>query len=127
MAAERAAARAAAEMLLRAATLPDGSTADVRVADGAIAEIAPAATLAAAGSTEVLDLRDHVLLPALVEPHAHLDKALTADRFEVPTGDLGAAISAWHAHRATLEHGDIAERARRAALLALAHGVTALR
>ncbi len=36
----------------------------------------------------VIDLAGHVLLPAAAEPHAHLDKALTADRVPNPSGDL---------------------------------------
>jgi cytosine deaminase len=73
------------------------------------------------------DLAGYVVLPAPAEPHAHLDKALTAARFEVQAGDLGAAIAAWHDHRRTLTSEDIAERAERAARLSLTRGVTAIR
>jgi cytosine/creatinine deaminase len=74
-----------------------------------------------------LDLSGYVLLPAPAEPHAHLDKALTAERVEVQAGDLDAAIEAWHAHRAGLDEDDIAPRAESAALIALSRGVTAVR
>ena len=73
------------------------------------------------------DLTGYVVLPAPAEPHAHLDKALTAARFTVQAGDLGAAIAAWHDHRRTLTAEDIAERAERAARLSLTRGVTAIR
>ena len=73
-----------------------------------------------------LDLSGYVLLPAPAEPHAHLDKALTAERVKVQAGDLGAAIEAWHEHRRTLDVHDIAERAERAARLSLRRGVTAM-
>jgi cytosine deaminase len=74
-----------------------------------------------------LDPSDYVVLPAPAEPHAHLDKALTAERVKVQAGDLGAAIEAWHEHRRTLDVDDIAERAERAARLSLRRGVTAIR
>ena len=74
-----------------------------------------------------LDLSGYVLLPAPAEPHAHLDKALTAARVKVQAGDLEAAIEAWHEHRRELSVDDIARRAERAALISLARGVTAVR
>jgi cytosine deaminase len=114
-------------MLLRGATLADGSRADVRLAGESIAELGPAGGLAPSPGEESLDLAGYVLLPGLAEPHAHLDKAFTADRVPNATGDLLGAIAAWHAHRATLEVEEIAERARAAALLALSHGATAVR
>jgi cytosine/creatinine deaminase len=73
------------------------------------------------------DLSDYIVLPAPAEPHAHLDKALTAARVKVQAGDLSAAIEAWHEHRRTLDVADIAERAERAARLSLRRGVTAIR
>ncbi len=74
-----------------------------------------------------LDPSGYVLLPAPAEPHAHLDKALTAARVKVQAGDLGAAIEAWHEHRRELSVDDIARRAERAAQISLARGVTAIR
>ena len=74
-----------------------------------------------------LDLSGYVLLPAPAEPHAHLDKALTANRVKVQAGDLDAAIEAWHEHRRSLDTADIAERAEGAARISLARGVTAIR
>jgi cytosine deaminase len=114
-----------APLLLRGARSPAGAEVDVRVERGRIAAVEPAGAAGAAG--EVLDLRGHVLLPALAEPHAHLDKAYTADLFEDPAPDLLGAIGAWHAHRRTLSVDDIQARARRAALAALERGVTAIR
>ena len=86
----------------------------------------PAGSLAR-DEADSLDLSGYVLLPAPAEPHAHLDKALTAERVEVQAGDLNAAIEAWHAHRAGLGAEDIARRAESAALIALARGTTAVR
>ena len=113
-------------MLLQNTTLLDGSRADIRLDGDLIAAVGePGQT--DPGDGELLDLAGYVLLPAPAEPHAHLDKALTAERVEVQAGDLDSAIHAWHEHRRTLDAGDIATRAERAARICLARGVTALR
>lgn len=111
-------------MVLRNATLPDGSRGDVRLEGATIAEVAPEGRLDGA---EAIDLSGYVLLSAPAEPHAHLDKALTAGRVDVQPGDLHAAIQAWHAHRRGLTAEDIERRAEAAALGSLARGVTAIR
>jgi cytosine deaminase len=113
-------------LLLGGVTLPNGQTGDVRVEGGKIAAVT------APGGSDLpaerrIDLDGYLVLPAPAEPHAHLDKALTADRVPNPGGDLDGAISAWHAYRATLGPEDVARRATRAALLQLAHGATAIR
>jgi cytosine deaminase len=113
-------------MLLHDATLHDGSEANVRLEGDRIAEVGAPGTLAR-DEADSLDLSGYVLLAAPAEPHAHLDKAPTAERVEVQAGDLNAAIDAWHAHRAGLGEEDIARRAESAALIALARGVTAVR
>ncbi len=112
--------------VLRGATLGDGSRADVRLVDGLVAAVESGGLAPTAGE-QVIDLDGYVLLPAFAEPHTHLDKALTAARFGREFTELLAAIGAWHAYRETLSVEDIVERATRAALLALAHGATAIR
>ena len=57
----------------------------------------PASGTLAAGD---VDLSGQVLLPSFVEPHAHLDKALTASRAPNRTGDLLGAIAAMQAFAA---------------------------
>ena len=112
-------------MLLRAATLAGGAKVDVRLAGPTIAEVAP--LLAPLEGEAVVDLAGYLLLPAPAEPHAHLDKALTADRVVNASGDLYGAIVAWTEFRAGLTFDDIVERATRAALLLLSNGATAIR
>jgi cytosine deaminase len=112
--------------LLAGATLADGSCVDLRLRGGRIDAIGPSGTLGAGGE-ERLELAGYVLLPAPAEPHAHLDKTLTAERFTTQPGDLLAAIAAWDAHRRTLGEADIAERAKAALRDALARGATAVR
>jgi cytosine deaminase len=114
-------------LLLRHAQLSGGAKSDVRVRGGHIETIAPAGELTPLVEEQVLDLSGYLLLPAPAEPHAHLDKAFTAERFERAAPDLLTAIEQWHAHRATLNVEDVAERARAAALETLARGATAIR
>ena len=68
-----------------------------------------------------------ILVPTLVEPHAHLDKAFLAERVHNPTGDLMGAINAMIEAAPSITYDDIVERATRAALLMYANGVTAIR
>jgi cytosine deaminase len=113
--------------LLRSATLTDGSVVDVRIGGGLIVAVAPAGSLVSEAGEDLHDLDGYILLPAPAEPHAHLDKAFTADRIANPTGDLPGAIDAWLAYRASLGVQDILERARHGALSSLACGATAIR
>ena len=74
-----------------------------------------------------LQAQGYLLLPAFVEPHAHLDKAFLAERVPNPTGDLMGAIRAMESARESITLLDTIERAERAARLMLANGVTAIR
>jgi hypothetical protein len=59
-----------------------------------------------------LDATGWRVLPSAVEPHAHLDKALTAPRVDPAAGnDLPAAIAQWQALVTGIDSADIAERA----------------
>ena len=42
-----------------------------------------------------VNLDGRLIVPSLVEPHAHLDKSLTADVVPNPKGDLMGAIYGW--------------------------------
>ncbi|MDV3126967.1 amidohydrolase family protein [Mycobacterium sp. 21AC1] len=111
--------------MLHNATLPDGRVVDVRLADGRVWDVVPGMGRLPVG--DELDLTGHLLLTAPAEPHAHLDKALSFDEIRPPMGDLGAAITAWENHTPSLTVEGVAERARRAALLLLGNGTTAVR
>lgn len=76
---------------------------------------------------EVIDLRGHVLMPAAVEPHAHLDKAFLAEQIENPSGDLMGAIAAMRSNRHLLDVDETIERAERAARLMASNGFRAVR
>jgi cytosine deaminase len=119
-----------ASLLLRGVTLRDGRTADVSIRDGSIEAVEGGGTITrdvAAIPGTVLDLRGYLLLPAPVEPHAHLDKAYSADQAPNPAGDLAGAVAAWLRYRPTLTPADITARACAAAWAYLGHGATAIR
>ena len=102
------------------------SDVDVHVRDGCIAAVAPA------GTTEFVsdaaeDLDGRLLLPAAVEPHAHLDKAFLAERIANPSGDLLGAISAMQSNRHLLSVDETVVRAERAARMMAANGFHAVR
>ena len=80
------------QLLIRNATLVDGTGApargaDLRVEDGRIAEIAPARTLASA-SGETIDAQEQLLAPGFVDVHTHYDGQATWDPILTP--------SSWH-------------------------------
>jgi cytosine deaminase len=116
-------------VLLRSATLDDGRVVDVAVEGAVITEVRPAGERSTRvdPTEEVLDLTGRLLLPAPVEPHAHLDKALSADLVPNPAGDLLGAIVAWTDHRRRLTVEDVVERATMAARLLVSNGATAIR
>jgi cytosine deaminase len=114
-------------LLLHGATLSDGTRRDVRIVGARIDRVDGVGTLAPADGDDVLDLAGYVLLPAPAEPHAHLDKVLSADTVGVHAHDLLAAIEAWHAHRETIDADEIAGRATEGARMLLARGATAVR
>jgi cytosine deaminase len=116
-------------LLLRNALLEDRRHVDVHVGDdGMIAAVIAAGSPIPPGAT-VHDLDGWLLLPAMAELHAHLDKALTAERIPNPSGDLIGAIEAWvsAAQAGRLTVADMVERATAALDLLLVHGVTAVR
>ncbi|MBY8878100.1 amidohydrolase family protein [Actinacidiphila acidipaludis] len=105
-----------ATLLLCGARLVDGRIVDVRLSGPRIEAVGTAGSLGAvsgrsgrAAEGARIDLRGYLLLPAPVEPHAHLDLALTAGG--PPSGDPE----------------DVQRRAIEAALLQLGHGATAVR
>jgi cytosine deaminase len=109
---------------VRGVRLLDGTVTDLRVVDGRIAT----------GPVQVsdpgvdLDATGWRILPAAVEPHAHLDKALTAPRVDPGAGnDLEAAIAQWRALLPAIDAADIAERALAAVRRYVARGITAIR
>ncbi len=105
------------------ALLTDGTTANVRLDHGHVASVgAPLQP-----DDDLLPAHGRLLLPAMAEPHAHLDKAFLAETVPNPTGDLMGAIEAMERYRDRITGPDTEARAERAARLILANGATAIR
>jgi cytosine deaminase len=121
------------EVILRHGRLPSGDLVDLHISGGRITEVVAHSESSAApeptDGTEVHDLHGWLVLPAPAEPHAHLDKALTAEQVPNPEGDLMGAIKGWVAasQAGMFTHEDIRSRARRAMELLVLNGVTAVR
>lgn len=114
-------------LLLRGGVDASGARVDVRCDPATGRIVALATDLTPVPDDELLDCFDMVVLPAPAEPHAHLDKALSAAAAPNSAGDLAGAIEAWHAYRPALTEGEILGRARVAAHELIAHGATAIR
>jgi len=109
---------------LRRGRLRDGSLVDIEINGGLVSKVVPTS---ASGVGTSLD--GWLVLPALGEPHAHLDKALTAERVPNPAGDLMGAIEAWVAAEERGEFGveEMTARAVAAIRKLVANGVTSIR
>lgn len=96
-------------------------------AAGSVVSLAEHGTITPTG--EVDDLQGWLVMPALAEPHAHLDKALTAEAVPNPSGDLMGAIEAWRSAEPSgvFEHDDLVQRSTNALEKLLVSGVTAVR
>jgi cytosine/creatinine deaminase len=118
----------APDLVLAGGCLAEGRLVDLHVVDGLVAAVLEPGTPVAAGTPRE-DLSGWLLVGAMAEPHAHLDKALTAEQVPNPRGDLMGAIDAWMTAAAAgmFTPEDIADRATEALELLLANGATAVR
>ena len=121
-------AETAPDLVLAGGCLSDGRLVDLHVVDGLVSAVFKSGTPVAAGTPRE-DLAGWLLVGAMAEPHAHLDKALTAEQVPNPRGDLMGAIDAWMtaASAGMFTPEDIADRATAALELLLANGATAVR
>lgn len=111
-------------------SLPDGSVVDIALSTDAddvtrVRDIRPHRPVDAVPA-DWLDLRGFVLTTAAAEPHAHLDKALSAVELKPPLGDLHDAITAWRAGSARLDEESFHRRALATAEAMLRNGITAV-
>lgn len=112
------------DLLIRNARVEDRSV-DVGCADGHVVSVEPAGSTAEAAASE--DIEGRLLVAAAAEPHAHLDKVLTADSVPNPAGDLFGAITAWRAAHPDRSHAETVERAERVVRRFVRGGITAIR
>jgi cytosine/creatinine deaminase len=105
---------------LRGVRLPDGTLGDLLLDGGTVAD--------APGAGADLVAHGWRVLPAACEPHAHLDKALSAPRLPPGVGnDLVAACDSWRAMLPTIDRADIEARALATVRRYVTHGITAIR
>ncbi|MEJ2871959.1 amidohydrolase family protein [Actinomycetospora sp. OC33-EN08] len=97
-----------------------GTPVEVRVEDGRIAEVGP--DLTAPGVTTI-DGGGRPVLPGLVEPHLHLDKALLGGG----DGTLEGAVRETAAMKEHFTHDDVVARADDVLRRAIRHGTTLVR
>ncbi len=112
------------DLLLRGATLADGSRADIGLRDGLIAHVAPALS---GPSVAVEELDGQLALPSFVDLHMHLDKAFTLELTDNASGTLQEAIVRYGELGPRLTRQSFVERALRTLRLCAAAGTTALR
>ena len=104
--------------------MPDGSVADVVVDGDRIVRIGPGA---AAGVSPAENCSGKLVLPAYVDGHVHLDKALIRDELREHDGTLGGAIGATREHKARYTVNDVRKRAREVIEASVLSGTTRLR
>ena len=119
----------AAHLLLTDVLLRGGDApVDVRVVDGRIAEIGPGLVAAVGATTVVGD--GCPVLPGLVEPHLHLDKAMLLGRQtgqHADGGTLDGAVAATAEAKKRFTHDDVVARAQDVLRRAVTHGTTLVR
>jgi cytosine deaminase len=104
----------------------DATPVDVHLAGERIASVEPAGRREPAPGP-VLDAGGRIVVPAFVDAHVHLDKALLLDRLGPYDGGLDAAIAATAAVKSTFTTADIEQRAQRVLEDLAARGVCAAR
>ncbi|MEM7522991.1 MAG: amidohydrolase family protein [Pseudomonadota bacterium] len=114
------------DLLIKNAALPDGRTGvDIACENGRIAAVAPGVTAEAA---RVIDAAGHLVAPPFVDPHFHMDAALSLGRPRMnASGTLLEGIALWGELKPIQTVEEIAERALRYCDLAVSMGIGAIR
>ncbi|HEY2736072.1 MAG TPA: amidohydrolase family protein [Polyangiales bacterium] len=97
---------------------------DLAIEAGRFVEIAPALERAA---TTTIDAAGRAAIPAFVEAHLHLDKALLHRRLPARVGTLEEAIRVTAILKGKQTRADVLDRSRRVLDMALTHGTLTIR
>ncbi len=108
-------------------TMVNGERVDIRIDAGMVVKVHSAGYERPPERHPILRGRGWLVHGALVEPHAHLDKAYLAERAPNPSGDLMGAIEAMQSVRDTTDEADIVSRAERAVDAFLSRGTLRIR
>ncbi|ENA36758.1 hypothetical protein HMPREF1487_04936 [Pseudomonas sp. HPB0071] len=100
----------------------------VRLQGDRIAAIESQVAFVSPTSAEILDARGNLVIPPFVEPHIHLDAALTAGepRWNM-SGTLFEGIECWGERKATITHEDTKARAKQTINALAVHGIQHVR
>lgn len=113
------------DLVVRDARIDDsGGLVDIEIADGRISAIVPAGT---SGAAAKIDCDGRVVIPGLIEPHLHLDKALLDREQPNLEGTLAAAITITGKLKAAFTADGVKARARQVLDQAIANGTIAIR
>jgi cytosine deaminase len=111
----------------------DGTVVDVEIVGDEIRAVIGPTAMQTSGaslhdqSLEVVDLSGYLLVPSFVEPHAHLDKALTVTRSRRIANDALSAFNEMRGIALNFDHDDIVARAEEALRIYLSYGTTTIR
>lgn len=97
---------------------------DIGIKDGKIAAIEEGITAAA---TDTIDAEGRAVIPGLVEPHMHLEKAFLHRRMPPVFGTLDEAIRVTGILKGKQERNDVLARSRQVLDMAVANGTVAIR
>ncbi len=113
------------DLVIRNATLPDGTQADIAIEGGRIAALGPA--LAARGVQEI-DAAGDLVTPPFVDAHFHMDSTLSYGQPRVNrSGTLLEGIALWGELKPLLTQEALVERALQYCDWAVARGLLAIR
>ncbi len=112
------------DLIVRGGVLPDGSVADIGIADGRIAAIGRIEAQAA----EEIDAAGDLVSPPFVDPHFHMDATLSYGLPRInASGTLLEGIALWGELRAIATFEEIRDRALAYCDWAAAQGLLAIR
>ncbi|HWT72208.1 MAG TPA: amidohydrolase family protein [Oxalicibacterium sp.] len=97
---------------------------DIAIKDGRIAAIEEGID---APTADTIDAEGRAVIPGMVEPHMHLEKAFLHRRMPPVLGTLDEAIRVTGILKGKQERNDVLQRSRQVLDMAVANGTTALR
>ena len=113
------------DLLLKGGILPDGSKADIAIADGRIAAVEGSIT---AKAGETIDITGNLVSPPFVDPHFHMDATLSYGTPRInASGTLLEGISLWGELKPLQSEEEIEQRALSYCDWAASMGLLAIR
>lgn len=113
------------DLIVKGGLLPDGSQADIAIAEGRIVAVEPGITAEAA---EVIDATGNLVSPPFIDCHFHMDATLSYGTPRVnASGTLLEGIALWGELKRLQSREDIVARALNYCRQAMANGVLAIR